>query len=194
MNKIYLTSDFHFGHQQEFLYKPRGFDSPEEMNEVIIKNFNEVIDDEDDVYFLGDLMLNDNDAGMAAAARLKGRWHLILGNHDTVNRQKLYATLPNVVEICYATVFKYKKLNFYLSHFPTLTGNDMDGLHRNVLNFYGHTHQSSPYSYLSPYMYNVGVDAHDCKPVLIDDAIEDMRAHYCELKECYDSYQEGMTK
>lgn len=190
MNKIYFSSDFHFCHTQPFCYEPRGFTSPEEMNETIIKNFNEVIDDDDDVYFLGDLMLNDNDAGMAAAARLRGRWHLILGNHDTNNRQELYKKLPNVVEITYATIIKYGHYHFYLSHYPTLTGNDKPGLRANLLNLYGHTHQKVPISYYSPYMYNVGVDAHNCKPVSIEQVIEDMRQHYQEISNIADQYAE----
>lgn len=189
MSKIYLTSDFHLCHQQPFCYEPRGFSSPEEMNETIIRNFNNIVQEEDDVYFLGDLMLNDTNAGLAAAARLKGRWHLILGNHDTLTRAERYKELPNVVEICYATVIKYHKFHFYLSHYPTLTGNDKDGLWCNMLNLYGHTHQLTPFSPYSPYMYNVGVDAHDCKPVLIDDIIEVMKIHYCELKGNGDNYQ-----
>lgn len=35
---IYLTSDLHFGHNKEFLYKPRGFNSIEAHDEQIIKN------------------------------------------------------------------------------------------------------------------------------------------------------------
>lgn len=186
MNKIYFTSDFHFCHQQPFCYEPRGFKSPEEMNEVIIKNMNEVIDDDDDVYFLGDLMLNDTEQGLAAAARLKGRWHLILGNHDTLTRAERYKELPNVVEVCYATIIKYKKFHFYLSHYPTLTGNDKPGLYCNLLNLYGHTHQTQPFSFYSPYMYNVGVDAHDCKPVEVEKVLADMRENYLEHQAAID--------
>ena len=45
-----------------------------------------------------------------------------------------------------------------------------------------------PISYLSPYMYNVGVDAHDCKPVSIEQVIEEMQAHYQELSDIADAY------
>ena len=36
---IWLTSDLHFFHNREFVYKPRGFNSVEEMNEKIIQPF-----------------------------------------------------------------------------------------------------------------------------------------------------------
>ena len=39
MNNVYFCSDFHFCHDRDFIYKPRGFDSVYEMNEQIIKNF-----------------------------------------------------------------------------------------------------------------------------------------------------------
>ena len=60
---IYLTSDLHFCHNREFLYKPRGFDSVWDMNKVIVESWNKVVGADDDVYVLGDLMLNDNDEG-----------------------------------------------------------------------------------------------------------------------------------
>ena len=36
---IYFTSDTHFGHDRAFIYKPRGFDSLEEMENKIIENW-----------------------------------------------------------------------------------------------------------------------------------------------------------
>ena len=61
---IFVTSDLHFCHDRDFLYEPRGFKSVHEMNEAIVKNWNSIIQPEDDVYVLGDLMLNDNDRGL----------------------------------------------------------------------------------------------------------------------------------
>ena len=42
---IYLTSDLHFNHANILKYEPesRPFSSIEEMNEVIIQNWNEVV-------------------------------------------------------------------------------------------------------------------------------------------------------
>ena len=75
---IYVTSDLHFSHNKEFLYKPRGFNSIEEHDEQIIKNWNEIITDEDEVYILGDLMLNDNEGGIRKLQQLKGKIHIIV--------------------------------------------------------------------------------------------------------------------
>ena len=36
MSEVYITSDLHFGHNQSFLYEPRGFSSIGEHDRVII--------------------------------------------------------------------------------------------------------------------------------------------------------------
>ena len=50
---IYFISDTHFNHDREFVYGPRGFKSVKEMNETLIKNWNETVTNEDDIYVLG---------------------------------------------------------------------------------------------------------------------------------------------
>ena len=42
---IYLTSDLHFNHDREFIYKPRACESVHEMNGILITNFNEIVSD-----------------------------------------------------------------------------------------------------------------------------------------------------
>ena len=84
---IYLTSDWHFGHDREFIWKARGYSSVEEMNEDQIDKINSLIKPEDNLYILGDFMLGDTDKGMEYIKRIKGNLHIILGNHDTQNRQ-----------------------------------------------------------------------------------------------------------
>ena len=50
MNKIWVTSDWHFCHNRQFVYVPRGFSSIQEMNEAILTNHNNIVDANDDVY------------------------------------------------------------------------------------------------------------------------------------------------
>ena len=108
---IWLCSDWHFGHSKGFIYEPRGFNSIEEMNETIVRRHNFLVIHEDDVYVLGDLMLNDNEKGIELIKQMNGKLHIAIGNHDTVSRIELYKTLPNVVDIQYVYTFKYKKYN-----------------------------------------------------------------------------------
>ena len=141
---IYLTSDLHFNHNREFIYKPRGFSSIEEMNNTIVANFNEIVTPDDDVYILGDLILGGADKldeGLNLISKLNGKLHLVRGNHCTDKRWAAYSTLPNVVEQQNAIYLKYKGFHFYMSHYPTFTANlEKESLKQCTINLYGHTH------------------------------------------------------
>ena len=50
----WVISDTHFDHQRIIEYTNRPFSSVDEMNAVIIKNWNSVINQDDIVYVLGD--------------------------------------------------------------------------------------------------------------------------------------------
>ena len=174
---IYITSDWHFNHNKSFLYEPRGFKTIEEMNEAIIKNHNEIVNDDDDVYCLGDCMLGDNTIGINCISQLNGRIHIICGNHDTDARRILYADCPNVVEVVDARRLNYKKYHFFLSHYPCLTSNVEDGRppHKVTISLCGHFHTKNPFENWSiGRIYNCEVDAHNCKPKLLDEIIEEI--------------------
>ena len=178
---IFLTSDLHFNHDREFVWKARGFNSIEEMNENIIKRFNERVTAEDDVYILGDLCLGGGDKEVieqnkSLIKRLNGKLHIIRGNHDTDRRVEMYMTCSNIVECTlWADYIKYKGYHFYMSHFPTITSNlEKESLKQCTCCLFGHTHQTTNFYYDMPMVYHVGVDSHDCKPVLLDDIIKEM--------------------
>ena len=73
MASIWFTSDFHFCHDREFVWKARGFESVEEMNEAIVARFQEKIQPEDTLYILGDCMLNDNEKAEEYLAQIPGK-------------------------------------------------------------------------------------------------------------------------
>ena len=176
MGNIFATADLHFGHDRAFIWGARGFKSIEEHDAEIIKRWNEVVTAEDDVYILGDLMLGDNAHGIYCLSQLNGKLHILTGNHCTSARQKLYHTLENMVEFCgCATTIKYKKKQLYLSHYPTITSNMEANPHQAVFNLYGHTHQTTNFYNGQPFMYHVGVDSHNCYPVLLDDVIIEIK-------------------
>lgn len=184
MSKIFIISDTHFGHNKSFLYEPRGCDSIQQHDEIIIQNWNSVVGSEDVVYLLGDVMLNDNDHGMECLRRLNGNIKIIPGNHDTSDRLKLYSQLKNVEVLPLAYNLKYKKYIFYLSHYPTLTSNyDVDKpLEARVLNICGHCHTKDKFLDMDKgIIYHVEVDAHNNTPVLIDDIIEDIKIKIKEM-------------
>lgn len=179
---IYVTSDLHFCHNRPFLYEPRSFSSIKEHNEAIIQRWNSVVNPEDEVYILGDLMLNDNETGIACLKRLNGTKHFLHGNHDTDTRIALY-TEAGLIDEGYIKLLKYNHYRFYLSHYPTVTANGEKGLREMTLNLFGHTHQTSNFYEDKICMYHVGMDSHNCYPVSLDTVIEDMKNKYREGEE-----------
>ena len=189
MSKIFVCSDLHFNHDRQFVWGARGFSSVEEMNEAIIERHNSKVSPEDEVYICGDLCLGGCVEGITARnqtliERLNGRIHIILGNHDTPARTEMYRMCKNVVEVVYATMIHYRGYHFYLSHFPTLTANlEKESLKQCTINLFGHTHSMDPFYNDMPFMYNIAMDAHNCYPTLLDDAIEHMKLKVKECKE-----------
>lgn len=175
---IWITSDWHFCHNKPFLYEPRGFENQYEMNEVLISNYNKVVSQDDDVYCLGDCMLSDTEFGLKCLESLKGKIHIIRGNHDTDNRLKAYSSCHNIVEICDAKFLKIGKQSFFLSHYPALTANYDDGkaLKTKTINLCGHTHTPDKFIDLDKgLIYHTEVDAHDNYPVSIEQIIADLK-------------------
>lgn len=182
MSNIFFTSDTHFNHDREFVYGPRGFKTVQEMNGALIKNWNETVGKDDDVYVLGDFFLGtDYDYINEVLDKLNGRIHLVVGNHDTPSKITWYTSWNNIVEIADALRIRYKKREFFLCHYPVLTASLEQDPKRAVINLFGHTHSKDKFYEDRPYMYNVAVDANDNRPVSID-AI--MAAFDAKVKEC----------
>lgn len=182
---IYLSSDLHLLHDRDFLYQPRGYDNVYSMSEDIIKKINEVVGVDDELYLLGDLMLNDNEAGRKLLAQIKcPNIHIIAGNHCTNERIKIYETLWNVVDIKFADRLKYGKWNFMLSHYPMMTGNTDDDKKKTSQRMYclcGHYHSKDKFVDMKNGIpaYHVEWDAHG-KPIAIEDIIADIKEFYRE--------------
>ncbi len=87
MPSVFLVSDTHFGHlgvckftRKDGVTKLRPWDSPEDMDEAMIKAWNERVKPTDKVYHLGDVVINRK--AISTLARLNGDKVLIRGNHD----------------------------------------------------------------------------------------------------------------
>lgn len=177
MNKIWFTSDLHFCHSKPFIYEPRGFTSVHEMNETIIKNFNEVMDWSDELYILGDCFLNNNEEGIKYMRRLPGTKYIVWGNHCTDTRKQLMID-EGFHCLGFAHQQKFNNIRFYLSHYPTCTANfdDDKPLKARTICLAGHTHSKEKWSEVGSY--NVALDAHNCYPVLLDDIIKDVKEKF----------------
>lgn len=182
--KIFLTSDLHFGHDRGFIYKPRIFNSIEEHDATIIENWNSIVSDEDQVYILGDIIMGDQDAGIDKVSQLNGKKTIIRGNHDTDAKLEKYCQIIDT-PILWSDIIKYKKWHFYLSHYPTITSYMEKGepIKNHLINLYGHTHSKDKFYNDIPFMYNVALDAHNNKPVEIEEIIADIKAKVEECKQ-----------
>lgn len=182
MSKIFFTSDTHFNHDREFVYSPRGFKTIQEMNGTLVKNWNETVGNDDDIYVLGDFFLGtDFNYIQEVLNKLNGRIHLVTGNHDTPSKITEYTSWNNIVEIADALRIRYKKREFFLCHYPVLTASLEQNPDKAVINLFGHTHSKDKFYEDRPYMYNVAVDANDNKPVEIE---EILTAFNDKVKEC----------
>lgn len=178
---IFFTSDWHIGHDVEFLYGPRGFSSIKEHDAAVLKNCNEIVRPEDTLYILGDLaMKGDLEAWDGVYKNLNCKnVHFIIGNHDTDNKINRYVNEYHFINDGYGLPLKpSKRLTFFLTHYPTLTGNfDFD--QHPVWNISGHTHSKGKFTPKEDApIYNVSLDAHDMYPVSMDQVVMDIRWFY----------------
>lgn len=83
--RTWLTSDIHFFHENIIMYCGRPYAGCDDMNEKIISEWNRVVEQDDRVIFVGDLsagLRGRHDELAKIISSLKGRKHLIRGNHD----------------------------------------------------------------------------------------------------------------
>ncbi len=169
--KTFITSDLHLFHNREFIYKPRGFNSVEEMNEKYINEWNTRVTDNDDIYILGDWALgSDLEKIVGTIMSLPGQKHLVIGNHDTNSKVELYRELG--IDVAYTFKLETKKYSYLLTHYPTITANLESDPNNCVINLHGHIHTKERFYEDRPYMINVSVDAND--HILTLPEIEDM--------------------
>lgn len=77
--KTWLIADTHLDHRNIIKYCHRPFKSVDEMNETIVRNWNQVVSSGDCVLFLGDLAFRRFDYWLG---KLNGEKVIIRGNHD----------------------------------------------------------------------------------------------------------------
>ena len=147
----WFVSDTHFGHANIIKYSNRPFADVQEMNEMLITNWNDCVKDGDDVYFLGDFSYRNKDDALAIRKRLMGTIFFIEGNHDSAAWQirNQFAWYKEVASI---EVFGQK---IFLSHYAHRVWNKS---HHGVWHLYGHSHNSLPDDPNSM-SFDVGVDA-----------------------------------
>jgi len=136
MPSVFLVSDTHFGHagvcrfmQNDGVTKLRPWTDPHEMDEEMVKRWNERVKPNDKVYHLGDVVINRK--SLSIMHRLNGDKVLIRGNHDIFKDEDYRQH--------FRELRAYHVMNgMILSHIPIHEAS----LGRFGVNIHGHTHSN----------------------------------------------------
>ncbi len=167
MPAVFLVSDTHFGHagvcrftRNDGVTKLRPWDNPEEMDEEMVKRWNETVRPNDKVYHLGDVVINRK--AMSILHRLNGDKVLIRGNHD-IFRDDEY-------RVHFRELRAYHVMNgMILSHIPIHS----ESLGRFGVNIHGHLHANRVLRTVRKSM----VSKHDPRPFTVEEPVIDTRYH-----------------
>lgn len=167
-DKVFFTSDTHFGHAGIITFCHRPFQDVAQMNETMIANWNRVVGPEDIVFHLGDFCLGGATEWNRILDRLNGRIYLVLGNHDHRNLRQSVAGRFEAVS--HQMLIDVEGQKIYMNHYPFLCYN---GTFDSSWQLFGHVHtcednvgQDAPrLCMLFPTQYDVGVDNNGFTPV-----------------------------
>lgn len=166
----WLYADPHFYHRNIVRFtnydgsKLRPWDDAEQMTEDMIKFYNDIVDDGDRVYILGDVAFTVKDMERSVG-RLKGRKCLIPGNHDPRHLKKYIHLFDDVRGYV-------QRNGFIMSHIPIHPGS----MGRWKINIHGHLHANQVERISDgrigpkhdPRYVCVSVEHTDFRPILLD--------------------------
>ena len=136
MSRTWVYSDPHFYHKNIVKFgnydgtKLRPWDDAEQMTEEMIEWYNEMVDDKDRVYILGDVAFTVTNM-RRVVERLKGRKCLVPGNHEPKHMRKYFDLFDDVRGYV-------QRNGFIMSHIPL----HPNSLGRWKLNIHGHLHNN----------------------------------------------------
>jgi calcineurin-like phosphoesterase family protein len=168
----FYIADTHFGHDNIRRLSKRPFETVEEMNRLLIENWNIKVTDKDDVYILGDFSYKGGDP-VEYVKQLNGRKHLITGNHDT-SLVKHPEFKKYFVECRDVKAIEDNGKRLYLCHYPMV---EWPGYYNGCIHLFGHVHNTfhnptTEYAMTMQNAYNVGVDITGYEPCTLDEIIE----------------------
>ena len=172
----YFTSDLHFGHQNIIRHCGRPFFFFFEMDRALIRNWNQRVNSEDTVYILGDLFFTSKSPIEEILSALKGKKHLVLGNHDPnwikkIPLSRYFETVSLMAQI------KSGGRRLTLCHYPLMTWREPG---EKSLLLYGHIHNNKkdvywPLLSQMSFALNVSVEINGYQPVTVEELIENNR-------------------
>ncbi|MBR0156477.1 MAG: metallophosphoesterase [Clostridia bacterium] len=164
MSKTYFIADTHFGSDALRRYENRPFADVQEMDEELIRRWNEAVAPEDTVWHLGDFGAEGREAEYLA--RLNGKVNLVKGNHDAFsNEYYRKAGFSEVYDL--PVVFEGY---FILSHEPLYVNANMP-----YANLFGHVHANPIIKNMSSQHFCVCVERTGYAPVSFGHIKDSMR-------------------
>lgn len=161
MGKTYFIADTHFGHDAIIRYENRPFKNTKEQEELLIKNWNEIVQTEDTVFVLGDFGMSDSkEETIRLCQLLNGKKILVMGNHDT-QTPEWYRQCGFTEASPWPIVYE----GFWiLSHEPLYINENMP-----YANIYGHVHANPTYKDFSRQSICVCVERTDYRPITFEE-------------------------
>jgi len=184
--KLWFTSDTHYNHANICSATTkwtspvtcREFASLEQMNSHLIANINEVVEQDDILFHLGDWSFG----GFESIQKFRDsifckNVHIVTGNHDhhiennKENCQSLFSSVNKYLDLTVKwnlnTPFMGEQ-KFALMHFPIASWNDMA---RGAIHLHGHVHFPSNKRIGKGKMMDVGVDGNDLYPIALSEVL-----------------------
>jgi calcineurin-like phosphoesterase family protein len=115
------------------------------MDEVLIKNWNKIVTDNDTVYILGDISWHNEEKTIEIINQLKGNKILIKGNHDKISIKlaRCFKRVSDYAETIDGTT------KVIMSHYPMPFWN---GQFRDSVHLYGHIHNSHQWNIMENWL------------------------------------------
>lgn len=177
---IFFTSDHHFGHRNIIQYSNRPFSSVDEMDQVLIEAWNNIVSPGDLVYHLGDLVFGNAKYAKEIIYQLNGQIKLLWNpwHHDRHWFKNFPFTLDNkVVRVDPIEVLEFSDYGsgeypqvVVLCHYPLAI---WDRRHYGAWHLHGHSHGRYSGSGL---ILDVGVDVHDYQPLSLENVAKIMNS------------------
>ncbi len=151
--RYFFTSDTHFFHRNIIRYSRRSFANITDMNEGIIKQWNEQVGKKDRVYLLGDVSFGGMAETFRILAELNGEICLVYGNHDDELIANPYVCERFVwVKPYYEEIIEGRRVVMF--HYPIQEWREAQ---RGSWHLYGHAHGCIQ---VRGAAMDVGLDAH----------------------------------
>lgn len=167
--KIFFTSDTHFGDEKVLRLSSRPFQTIEEMDAELISRWNEIVPEDGIVFHLGDFGFVSYPRSHQLIRQLHGKKYLVLGNHDQTALCRGHASMFE--DVSQQMCINVDGQQILLNHCPMLCYPNET---TSAWQLFGHVH-SGPLNqngndlvrlpYLMPRQYDVGVDNNDFRPV-----------------------------